>query len=54
MDNKKLPLDKLPLAKRMHTIPIQFNGSENNFTKNIHQIGLSVQSGRILNRRQYK
>ena len=57
MDQQKilgLPLDKLPLAlKRMHTIPIQFNGSEiekNNFTKYIHQLGLSVQSGgRILN-----
>ena len=49
-----LPLDKLSLAlKRMHTIPIQFNGNEiekNIFTKTICEIGLSAQSGgRIIN-----
>ncbi len=49
-----LPLNKLSLAtKRMHSIPIQFRGTEtekNNFIKNIGEIGLTAQSGgRIIN-----
>ncbi len=49
-----LPYDKLLLAtKRMHSIPIQFNGDDiekNNLIMNMSEIGLSVQSGgRIMN-----
>jgi len=49
-----LPLNKISLAtKRMHSIPIQFSGTEtekNNFIKNINEIGLTAQSGgRIIN-----